>query len=499
MNSDSLTAGSSLPGANDPAPTVPNPQTTAHRAKRDAGTVLIADDDRDLVNILSVRCRRIGLKVLAAHDAVHGPGTHPLAIAGRHLPRRRDAGRKRPQRLRDARQRRGLPRDPGHHPHGPHGPGHDHPLSLAVHIYVEKCTDIWNRLEPAAERALFTAEPTVPQIAPSVPAATAPSIPSAEAESKPNQIAPVSEPAPAPHREAVAAVPSEPQKPAAQTVSPALQTPAPAPPAAVAIDETPAAPEASAELTEETDPADLAFGEETSEATESVWKQLTQVVGRVVSRTVSQPEENPVSDSAPPPKRAAKEKELPFDRGPGTALFYARDCRLRKKSADDENDRSPKAAPVGSTSDLDRAWTLIGKKSSGPPARTEKIADRATTKDQDGQAQKTILIADDDGDLVQMIALRCSQIGIRVFRSPDAMHALLGVHRIRPDLVLLDVNMPGGNGLSICEMLAGDESLAKIPVIIMTGDSAEEIPRRCQAFTLSSWRKGRAFGNAWRQ
>ena len=93
------------------------------------------------------------------------------------------------------------------------------------------------------------------------------------------------------------------------------------------------------------------------------------------------------------------------------------------------------------------------------------------------------------------ISCRCSPFAAlkwvsSVFRSPDAMHALLGVHRIRPNLVVLDVNMPGGNGLSICEMLAGDEALAKIPVIIMTGDSNEAIPRRCQALRAQFLAKG---------
>jgi hypothetical protein len=54
----------------------------------------------------------------------------------------------------------------------------------------------------------------------------------------------------------------------------------------------------------------------------------------------------------------------------------------------------------------------------------------ADKKPNDG---KTILIADDDRDLVQLLAMRCKQLGLTVFRSPDAMHALLGVHRARPD------------------------------------------------------------------
>jgi DNA-binding response OmpR family regulator len=66
----------------------------------------------------------------------------------------------------------------------------------------------------------------------------------------------------------------------------------------------------------------------------------------------------------------------------------------------------------------------------------------------------------------------------------------LGVNRVRPDLALLDVNMPGGNGLSVCEMLAGDDVLSKIPVIIMSGESGKEIQQRCRTLHATYVPKG---------
>jgi DNA-binding response OmpR family regulator len=125
-----------------------------------------------------------------------------------------------------------------------------------------------------------------------------------------------------------------------------------------------------------------------------------------------------------------------------------------------------------------------------PQTKIRPKKDVSISQQRTGDAEKTILIADDDGDLVQMLALRCTQMGLHVFRSPDAMHALLGAHRIHPDLIVLDVNMPGGNGLSVCEMLAADETLGKTPVIIMTGDASEEIQSRCRTFHAEYVLKG---------
>jgi DNA-binding response OmpR family regulator len=106
---------------------------------------------------------------------------------------------------------------------------------------------------------------------------------------------------------------------------------------------------------------------------------------------------------------------------------------------------------------------------------------------------KRVLIADDDFDLAQLLSMRCRQMGLEVFRSPDALHALLGSHRIEPDLVVLDVNMPAGNGLSVCEMMSGDRELSKVPVIIITGSPDEAIRQRCQQLGAKLVCKGPQF------
>lgn len=92
---------------------------------------------------------------------------------------------------------------------------------------------------------------------------------------------------------------------------------------------------------------------------------------------------------------------------------------------------------------------------------------------------KNILIADDDHDLACALALRCEGLGIGTRVAHDAMTALTLVHAETPDLICLDVNMPGGSGLSACEMISQDEDLAGIPVIILTGCYDEETIRRC--------------------
>jgi DNA-binding response OmpR family regulator len=92
---------------------------------------------------------------------------------------------------------------------------------------------------------------------------------------------------------------------------------------------------------------------------------------------------------------------------------------------------------------------------------------------------KHILIADDDEDLADAIARRCERLKLEVERAYDAVTALEKIDQLEPDLVILDVNMPGGNGLSLCQMMARDDCLRDIPVIIMTGRQDEATIRSC--------------------
>lgn len=92
---------------------------------------------------------------------------------------------------------------------------------------------------------------------------------------------------------------------------------------------------------------------------------------------------------------------------------------------------------------------------------------------------KHILIADDDEDMVRMLSQRCASLGCSVIGVNNAFDAINEIRRLRPDLVCLDVSMPSGDGLGVCEMMAGDNRLRKIPIIILTARSDESTIRRC--------------------
>jgi CheY-like chemotaxis protein len=90
-----------------------------------------------------------------------------------------------------------------------------------------------------------------------------------------------------------------------------------------------------------------------------------------------------------------------------------------------------------------------------------------------------VLIADDDAEMANVLARRCRQMGLAVETATTAMDALQKLQSRPPDAAILDVHMPQGNGLAVCEMIANDPALNKIPVIVLTGAKAPDIVRRC--------------------
>ncbi len=95
--------------------------------------------------------------------------------------------------------------------------------------------------------------------------------------------------------------------------------------------------------------------------------------------------------------------------------------------------------------------------------------------------EKTILIADDDHELVHVLAVRCRRLGLNVLCAHDAFTSLSLVKTGRPDVVCLDVDMPAGNGLGVCEMLSSDAECRTIPIIILTGRTDPETIMRCHS------------------
>ncbi|MGH7320537.1 MAG: response regulator [Candidatus Rokuibacteriota bacterium] len=88
----------------------------------------------------------------------------------------------------------------------------------------------------------------------------------------------------------------------------------------------------------------------------------------------------------------------------------------------------------------------------------------------------TILIVDDDPDVVRLLTLTLEHEGFHLLSAPDGKTALEMARALRPDLVLLDWEMPGQNGLEVCRALRAerDRHLSRMPIIMLTGKTKAE-------------------------
>ncbi|HEX9794735.1 MAG TPA: response regulator transcription factor [Planctomycetota bacterium] len=86
---------------------------------------------------------------------------------------------------------------------------------------------------------------------------------------------------------------------------------------------------------------------------------------------------------------------------------------------------------------------------------------------------KTLLLVEDDPDLLEVLRLTFEREGYETVLASDGRQALELARRHQPDLVVLDVMLPGMDGIEICQALRGDPSLARVPVLMLTARSEE--------------------------
>lgn len=80
-----------------------------------------------------------------------------------------------------------------------------------------------------------------------------------------------------------------------------------------------------------------------------------------------------------------------------------------------------------------------------------------------------ILIADDDSDITQGLQFLLEKRGHQVAIAPNGNAALAQAAAMRPDVIFLDVNMPGKTGFQVCETLRAQPLFRDLPIYILTG------------------------------
>ena len=87
--------------------------------------------------------------------------------------------------------------------------------------------------------------------------------------------------------------------------------------------------------------------------------------------------------------------------------------------------------------------------------------------------QKHILIVEDEPDAAELLELNLKNAGFKVTIAEDGDQALKKVHKLLPDLVILDLMIPEINGTEVCKFIRKDPATESLPVMICTAKTSE--------------------------
>src|SRR5689334_10598351 len=87
--------------------------------------------------------------------------------------------------------------------------------------------------------------------------------------------------------------------------------------------------------------------------------------------------------------------------------------------------------------------------------------------------KKRILLIEDEEDIASLIKLQAEISGYKLHVEVDGVNGYRAIEREKPDLVILDIMLPGQNGLDVCRKMKSNPELKNIPVIIISAKDEE--------------------------
>lgn len=100
-----------------------------------------------------------------------------------------------------------------------------------------------------------------------------------------------------------------------------------------------------------------------------------------------------------------------------------------------------------------------------------------------------VLLVDDDGDLLRLLSRRLTQAGYRLAHAKDGFTAFRLARVERPDVVVLDLGLPAGDGYEVMRRMQANHETFHIPIVVLTGREGELEARSLEAGASAFLRK----------
>lgn len=124
-------------------------------------------------------------------------------------------------------------------------------------------------------------------------------------------------------------------------------------------------------------------------------------------------------------------------------------------------------------------WTSIARKTAlivenKPTKSHTSIQEKPMSTLPKKNSQKTILLVEDSITQAESIRAILEQNGMNVICAYNGLNGLRKAQEIHPDLIVMDVNMPGLNGFQVIRALKNDPQTADIPIVMLTSKDTPE-------------------------
>jgi CheY-like chemotaxis protein len=93
---------------------------------------------------------------------------------------------------------------------------------------------------------------------------------------------------------------------------------------------------------------------------------------------------------------------------------------------------------------------------------------------------KTVLLVDDDNNILLGIGVRLKSMGYIVYTAKDAVNAVSAVRKNEPDVVVLDISLPAGDGFLVADRIQNMVGSAATPIIFITASDNPELRERAK-------------------
>jgi two-component system alkaline phosphatase synthesis response regulator PhoP len=102
-----------------------------------------------------------------------------------------------------------------------------------------------------------------------------------------------------------------------------------------------------------------------------------------------------------------------------------------------------------------------------------RVLNSGASNEVEQMAKERILIVDDEEDILELLSVNLKREGYEVLRAENGEDAVSLASAEKPDLVILDLMLPGVDGLTVCKMIKGSSFTRNIPIIMLTAKGQE--------------------------